>query len=261
MQTLKRWAMALLTPVPLLGLVGLPRYLANWRRLKENAPNDLRLADSYPCLSDWVQSTPFDPHYFYQAGWLARRLRASGVSAHTDVGSDVRMIGVLSAFIDVTFIDYRPLSATLAGLRCEAGNLTGLGLPDASLPSLSCLHVVEHVGLGRYGDPLDIAGSERALAELQRVLAPGGRLYLSVPVGRERICYNAHRVFSPRSIVDALSGLALREFSLVDDDGRFIENADPTAAAALDYGCGLFVFERRVPHAAPLPLDSEFSAQ
>ncbi|MCP2789027.1 DUF268 domain-containing protein, partial [Salmonella enterica subsp. enterica serovar Typhimurium] len=90
--------------------------------------------------------------------------------------------------------------------------LTGLGLPDASLPSLSCLHVVEHVGLGRYGDPLDIAGSERALAELQRVLAPEGRLYLSVPVGRERICYNAHRVFSPRSIVDALSGLALREF-------------------------------------------------
>ena len=76
----------------------------------------------------------------------------------------------------MTFIDYRPLSATLAGLRCEAGNLTGLGLPDASLPSLSCLHVVEHVGLGRYGDPLDIAGSERALAELQRVLAPEGRL-------------------------------------------------------------------------------------
>lgn len=154
------------------------------------------------------------------------------------------MVNVLSAFVPTEFLDYRPLQVKLSGLTCGSGNLLALNQANDSVHSLSCLHVVEHVGLGRYGDPLDPEGSVRALGELQRVLARRGRLYLSVPVGRERVCFNAHRVFDPGTIVNVLDGLCLVEFSLVDDAGAFHESVPPDSVTSLEYGCGLFIFEK-----------------
>lgn len=240
--------MALLTPIPLVGIFGIPRYIQQWNQLRTEGKVKLSPADSYPCLTDWVRSTPFDAHYFFQSAWLARRLAASVPVRHMDIGSDVRMVGVLSAFVPFDFMDFRPLQVSLDGLTCHAGNLTALELADESIDSLSCLHVVEHVGLGRYGDPLNAEGSRRALSELQRVLAKGGRLYLSVPVGRERICFNAHRVFDPASIVAGLPALKLIDFSVVDDAGRFLEHCDLRSCIDLDYGCGMFFFEKPATH-------------
>lgn len=220
------------------------RYISHWRRFRAMSGEPMRLADSYPCLGDWVTSTPFDPHYFYQAAWLARRLAESRPAQHVDIGSDVRMIGVMSAFVPTEFIDYRPLQANLHGLTCSAGNLVGLDRASATMSSLSCLHVIEHVGLGRYGDPIDPAGSEKGLVELQRLVAPGGRLYLSVPIGCERVCFNAHRVFNPATIVRLLPELHLTEFSIVDDAGRLFEHQSLSVSEGLEYGCGLFVLER-----------------
>lgn len=245
LRTLARWVGLFAEPRKLAGLFYLPRYLSHWWQYSARAPKPLRFVDAYPCLGDWVKSTPFDPHYFYQASWLARRLAISEPSHHVDVGSDVRLIGVLSAFVSTEFIDYRPLQVDLRGLSCSAGNVASLGRATASIASLSCLHVIEHVGLGRYGDPIDPLGSEKALKELQRVLSPGGRLYLSAPVGRERVFFNAHRVFSPSTILKLLSELSLVEFSLVDDAGNFKEMLSPDAAENMDYGCGLFILERQ----------------
>lgn len=137
---------------------------------------------------------------------------------------------------------YRPLQVNLGGLACVAGTITALPFDDGTVSSLSCLHVIEHIGLGRYGDPMDADGSLRACAELQRVLAPDGRLYLSVPVGRERVCFNAHRVFSPQSIVDSLPSLQLLGFSLIRDDAVFVVDASFAMAREQEYGCGLFEF-------------------
>jgi predicted SAM-dependent methyltransferase len=66
-----------------------------------------------------------------------------------------------------------------------------------SIESLSCLHVLEHVGLGRYGDTLDASGDRKAAAELMRVLAPSGRLLMVLPMN-ENPCvhFNAHRFYS-----------------------------------------------------------------
>ncbi len=52
----------------------------------------------------------------------------------------------------------------------------------------SCMHTIEHIGLGRYGDPLDAVGDQTALSELQRVVAPGGSLLIVVPVATA--CFN-----------------------------------------------------------------------
>jgi len=200
--------------------------------------------DMQPSLGDWSTHTPFDAHYFYQGAWLARKLRAAAPAKHVDISSSVLTISVLSAFIDVTFIDYRPLKASLSGLTCDGGDILALPNPNDAVESLSCLHVIEHIGLGRYGDPLDPHGSIKAAQELIRVTKPGGKLYLSLPIGRERICFNAHRVHAPESVVAMFADMTLLDFSLVDDQGGFHENVAIGDGRALEYGCGMFTFQK-----------------
>ncbi|MBX3303322.1 MAG: DUF268 domain-containing protein [Nitrospira sp.] len=240
---LRRWILPFADPRHLASLALLPRFLRDARRFRrlENG-GSLPWGETYPCLLDRVSQTPFDPHYFYQGAWLARRLSATQPSFHVDVGSSVAMISVLSADVPIAFVDYRPLPVYLPGLQCIGGTATQLPFSSESIVSLSCLHVIEHIGLGRYGDPLDPQGSRQAAGELARVLKPGGRLFLSVPVGRERVCFNAHRVLSPRTIQSFVPGLWLESFSVVDDAGRFQERAAVEAAVDLKYGCGLFEF-------------------
>jgi SAM-dependent methyltransferase len=239
----RRWVLPFADPRQLAALVLLPKFFLELKRYRSLAAGEsVPWYDAYPCLSDRVTHTPFDPHYFYQGAWLARRLSRTNPSLHMDVGSSVAMVSVLSAGVPMVFLDYRPLAVKLSGLQSVAGNAAILPFQDDSVVSLSSLHVIEHVGLGRYGDPLDPEGTRRAAGELERVLQPGGRLFLSVPVGRERVCFNAHRVHAPRTIQSFLPGLRLHSFSLVDDAGRFREDAPFEDAAHLDYGCGMFEF-------------------
>src|SRR5258708_12219402 len=88
----------------------------------------------------------------------------------------------------------------------------------------SSLHAGEHFGLGRYSDPVDLAACFEFMDALQRVLKPGGTLYFSVPVGRERLEFNAHRVFGPQTIIDCFSKLQLVSFSYVGEGGPLSEN-------------------------------------
>ena len=243
-RTLARWILVFADPRKLASWRCFPRYISHWRRFRLMSDQPLRLSDSYPCLTDWVSATPYDPHYLYQGGWLARRLAMARPALHVDVGSSVQTLSVLSAQAPIVFVDYRPLNAHLDNLVCVGGSIVSLPFPDASLQSLSCMHVIEHIGLGRYGDPLDPAGTAKAASELQRVLAFGGKLYLTAPVGRERVCFNAHRVFSPYTFQKLMPSLTLKEFSWVGDDGAFHEHSEQADAAGLDYGCGLYIFEK-----------------
>lgn len=244
MGALRQWAAAFVPLRQWLGLAYLGRYAAHWQRYQRASGQPLRWRDSYPCLSDWVPSTPFDPHYFYQGAWLSRQLGERPPGLHVDVGSSVLTLSVLSAQVPTVFVDYRPLVARLPGLHCVAGTILALPFGPGTLRSLSCMHVLEHIGLGRYGDPLDPAGSRKAAAELARVLAPGGRLYLTVPVGRERVCFNAHRVFDPVALGSQFEGLRVVSFAWVDDEGRWHPQGRPEEAAGQDYACGMYVFER-----------------
>ena len=228
---------------PLVAVPGYLRLVLDWRRFLD-AGGRARLADFYPCLYDRVGETPVDHHYVYQAGWAFKRILAHAPRQHVDIGSDVRFIAMLSQAVPLTFVDIRPPRIELPGLDCKAGTVLALPYPDDHLESVSCLHVIEHIGLGRYGDPLDPKGSAKAAQELARVLAPGGRLYVSAPVGRERVCFNAHRVFRARSLMQLFPALALREFSWVNDAGAVLLDSRPETADAAEYGCGLYVFEK-----------------
>ena len=241
-QRLRRWA-GPFARHPLRSWLGYGRFFRDRGRYLQmggRAP----LGDSYPCLFDATSHTPFDSHYFYQAAWAMRKIAAKAPAGHVDVGSDLRFVGMVAALVDTTFIDIRPPQLALDRLTCRAGSVLKLPLADGSAASLSSLSVIEHIGLGRYGDPLLPRGTELAAQELCRVLAPGGDLLISLPVGAERECFNAHRIFDPLTVLSLFASLQLRDFSVVDDAGNYHAGVAPSAYRELSFGNGLFHFSR-----------------
>lgn len=239
---------------PLGALRHYPRFLADWLHYRR-AGGKAGVGDLFPCLFDRTGTTGFDPQYFYQAAWAFAKIHAAAPPEHVDVGSDLRFVGMLSGAIPVTFIDIRPAQIELPRFDSRAGSLLEMPYPDKSVTSLSCLHVIEHIGLGRYGDPIDPGGPAKGFAELERILAPGGRLYLSVPSGRPRVQFNGQWVFSVHQIIDALPGLRLREMAWVDGHGHYhplVIPADPLLEreGGLDFSLGMFVFEKPGSRAA-----------
>lgn len=144
----------------------------------------------------------------------------------------------------VRFYDYRPATLTLSGLTTGRCDLKRLEFEDSSISSLSCMHTIEHVGLGRYGDELDPYGDVAALAELKRVVSPGGSLLIVVPVGKERLCFNAHRIYGYEAVMSLFAGFDLVESALVTDSGEFLTNPSAAAVNSQDYGCGCFWFRK-----------------
>jgi hypothetical protein len=203
------------------------------------------LLDLRPYLDDRGEVHEMDPQYFYVNAWAMRRILSAMPEQHVDVASLIVFSSLLSAVVPVVFVDYRLLPVRLEGLQCRQGNITSLPFADGSVSSLSCLHVAEHIGLGRYGDPLDPCGTEKACRDLARVLAPGGNLFLAVPVGRPRVCFNAHRVFRADTIVNYMKGLTLIEFSGVGDDGTYRENIPLDSFQRDEYALGMFWFRNK----------------
>jgi len=230
--------MALALPLYIRYLQDLSRYSAS--------PNAERLTfeDSYPILFDRTAKTQYSPHYFYQNAWAIKAILASGTGFHLDVGSLTDFVGMTAAFTKVIFVDIRPLAARLENLDVIQADILELPFASNSIPSLSCLHVAEHIGLGRYGDRLDPMGTYKAACEMVRILAPGGNLYFSVPVGRSRVCFNAHRIHSPKQVTDYFADLKLVRFSAVSDDGTYLDDLAPEELEDARYACGLFNFRK-----------------
>ena len=202
---------------------------------------------AFPQLLDRTSATEFDAHYVHQGAWVFRHLLDRRPPRHVDVASYVGYLGFFSAVAPTEFVDIRPPDLQLPQLTVHDGSLVQLPFPDRSVDSLSCLHVVEHIGLGRYGDPLDVLGSEHACAELARVLAVGGELYLSLPVGRPRIYFNAHRVHSVEQVLQFMAELELLDLAVVLDDGSYVANCPFDVVAGQSYACGMFRFTRADP--------------
>ena len=182
----------------------------------------------------------FDAHYVIQAWWASSRIRESAPSRHVDVSSNVGFVAQLAAMVPVEFYEFNPPKLDLPKLSIKTASLARLPFADNTIESLSCLHVLEHIGLGRYGDPIDPTGMEKACNELARTVKPGGHLFVSFPVGRERVEFNSQRVIDPLRGASLFSGLTLAEFSMVSDHGEFIENLDPSHAHSQEYACGLY---------------------
>lgn len=211
---------------------------------------ELNWKDRYPCLNDNTSYTGFDRHYIYHPAWAARIIRKIAPEIHVDISSTLYFASILSAFVPVRFYDFRPANLNLSELESLKANLLNLDFPDNSIASLSCMHTVEHIGLGRYGDPIDYNGDIKAMSELARVLAPDGNLLFVVPVGDKSIIqFNAHRIYSKNQIIEQFSklGLQLVEFTLIPEnekDGGLVKDPSNELLQAQKYGCGCFWFTK-----------------
>jgi len=233
-----------------LRLQGLPGFRADFRNFEEKARGcQTRFAltekNCAPYTQDASTETIFDRHYVYHPAWAARILAETKPSFHVDISSTLHFCSMLSAFLPVRFYDYRPAPLRLTGLTSESADLLNLPFESDSLRSLSCMHTIEHIGLGRYGDPLDYDGDLKAMAELQRVTRPRGDLLIVTPVGRPLLAFNAHRVYSYEQVLQGFAGCQLQQFSLVPDHGWFVDDADPALVVQQSYGCGCFWFKKR----------------
>ena len=191
---------------------------------------------------------PARGHYFHQDLLVATFIQQAQPQRHIDVGSRIDgFVAHLAAFRPVEVIDIRPLA--IAGherIRFIQGNLMA---PDPALrescDSLSCLHAIEHFGLGRYGDPIDPSGHLTGFQNLVAMLRPGGTLYISFPIGESAVHFNAHRVFAPTEVLDwARGALELQRFDYVDDAGELHLEQTPERIDVPHYGCGIYTFRK-----------------
>jgi SAM-dependent methyltransferase len=197
----------------------------------------------FPQIFDHDASThTFDKHYVYMDRWAFKNIMTNKPKEHTDVGSSIRFLSMASAITQVQFVDIRPVKLDFDNFKCIEGSILDLPFSSDSLNSLSCLHVAEHIGLGRYGDPLDPEGTKKACMELRRVLAKGGHLYFALPIGKPAVYFNAHRVHSPKVILEYFKGLSLADFSAINDAGHFIPEAKMENFEGANYSCGCFHF-------------------
>lgn len=224
----------------------LPQYLSELKVYRQQAagtPFDAGTGPLAPALSDYDAPAGIARgHYFHQDLWAARRIFATRPAMHVDIGSRIDGFAAhVLTFMPLTIVDIRPMESPVSGLTFVQGDATNLrAIPDSSVESLSSLHAIEHIGLGRYRDRIDADGWRKATRELTRVLAPGGRLYLSVPVGRERVEFNSHRVFAPATIIEAFAPLQLVSFNAVDDSDALHLDADPAGYTHAHFSCGMF---------------------
>lgn len=190
-------------------------------------------------------------NYFWQDLWAARLILESGIKNHFDIGSriDGFIAHLLAAKLDITIIDIREFSGEIEHLHTIVDDATTLHqIPDQSIESMSALCSLEHFGLGRYGDPVDPEACFNCFNNIQKKLQKGGRLYISLPIGKERVEFNAHRVFYANTIVECFSSLQLKEFSCATADKIEYHvdihkyDDDPHNG---DYRYGLFYFVKR----------------
>jgi SAM-dependent methyltransferase len=195
---------------------------------------------NYPNLQDKTALTPIDPIYFFQDAWAAAKIFETRPEHHYDVGSAVKTLGIISQFVPTTMVDIRPVLLKLKDFNFLEASILALPFADGSITSLSSLCVVEHIGLSRYGDPIDPWGSEKAIAELQRVLATGGKLFISIPVDQDcRIYFNAHRAFTRDYILKLFKNL-----QLVEEQYIYGNALEPDYDPEKGFGTGLYYFRK-----------------
>jgi hypothetical protein len=203
----------------------------------------------YPILSDYTdRAGVMSGHYFHQDLYVANKIFLASPTKHVDIGSRIDgFVAHVASFREIQIFDIRELSSQVRNVSFVRGDL--MKRSNVSTDSLSCLHTLEHFGLGRYGDPIDANGHLLGFSNMVDMVDKGGSLYLSFPISSvERVEFNAHRVFMPTSILGWPDSekLELMSFAYVDDLGALHSDSSPEEAerASLVYGCGIYEFKK-----------------
>ena len=229
--------------------IGIYLYIKNYINYnKKNNTNkfNISLVDSTPNLFDRFEEGGSIPrHYFHQDLWMAQRIYKCVPAKHYDIGS--RLDGFIShclIFTDVIMLDIRNIKYKIKGLDFIQTNAMNMENIDTnSIDSISSLHAIEHFGLGRYGDPIDPNGYLKAISEIQRVAKKD--IYFAVPIGKEKLVFDSHRIFDPLEVIELFDRCTLEDFAVIDDDNNLHTDVKPSDCRTYDYGCGLFHFVKK----------------
>jgi SAM-dependent methyltransferase len=208
----------------------------------------------YPVLHDrFSKSGVISGHYFHQDLFVARKIFEEKPVRHVDIGSRTDgFVAHVAVFREIEVMDIRKQDGNVKNVKFKQADL--MQLPPNMInycDSISSLHAIEHFGLGRYGDPIDYYGYIKALDNIYKILQQGGRFYFSVPIGRQRIEFNAHRVFSLKYLVNLFENkYQIDSFSYVNDQGAFFENVNLNTDNIITnfdchYGCGIFLLKKK----------------
>jgi SAM-dependent methyltransferase len=226
---------------------GIPYYIKNYflyRKLNKKSFKIETLSLMPILLDRFEDAGNAKGHYFFQDLWAANYIYNNGIKKVVDVASRIDgYIAHILPYAKVTYVDIREIKSFHNNFIFTKGSILEMPFDYNSIDVISCLHVIEHIGLGRYGDPIDPDGYVKSATELMRVLKPGGKILLGTPIGKEKLYFDAHRVFNPETIVKIFHPLRLEEFAFLDDKAEeLFDHANINDAYNFNYGCGLFVF-------------------
>jgi hypothetical protein len=186
-------------------------------------------------------------HYFHQDLLVARRIYHNKPIKHVDIGSRTDgFVAHVATFRELEIIDIRPQTSHVKNIiYLQADLMEDMTYLKNYCDSVSALHSLEHFGLGRYGDPINYNGFVKGFQNIAVILKQGGKFFFSVPIGPQRVEFNAHRVFSIKYLLDIIKETySVDSFSFVDDIGEIHENVELddhiNSNFGCHYGCGIF---------------------
>lgn len=233
------------------------KYIRDYWSLKrqgKNSDGKFPFAKRHPCLKDWRSSSgDASGHYFHQDLVVARHIWEKIPVKHVDVGSRVDgFVAHVATFREIEVFDVRPQENKIQNITFKQADFMAHDFHLSNYcDSISSLHAIEHFGLGRYGDPVDYDGYLTGLRNIHTTLKQNGTFYFSVPIGPQRIEFNAHRVFAVPYLLEIIKDkFTVDSFSYVDDEGEFHSDVDLTIDATAasffcQYGCGIFILTKR----------------
>ena len=222
---------------------------------KEVSDNDFILGHLHPYFNDKLASSGTTKGaYFHQDLLVAQRIFQNNPQTHIDIGSRIDgFVAHVASFREIKVFDIRPPENTVRNIVFSQLDFMA-EIPEEmieSCDSLSCLHAIEHFGLGRYGDTINFNGHLLGMENLYKLLKKGGTLYFSTPIGEpQQVKFNAKRIFSVSYLLKQFNKkYNIKRFSFVDDDGYLFENADLTeenikTSFNCKSGCGIFELEK-----------------
>jgi hypothetical protein len=124
------------------------------------------------------------------------------------VGKDIAVIGSQTPWIEAILINTGAKSVTTVEYNkpvCSHSILKTITYDDftasdVQYDAIFTYSSIEHSGLGRYGDPLNPNGDIETMEHIYRTLKPGGYCFLGMPIGKDELSWNAHRVYGEKRL-------------------------------------------------------------
>jgi SAM-dependent methyltransferase len=232
-------------------IYGIPRYIHDFFCFRKEYSGQIKFQ---PCLHDWYEEGgATKDEYFLQDLLVARKIFEADPERHVDIGSRVDgFVAHVASFRTIEVFDVRPITTQIPNVVYkQADFLKPLEGKKDYCDSLSCLHALEHFGLGRYGDPIVSEGFVHGFVNMSALLRPGGTFYLSVPIGISRVEFNANRVFDPHIIVKLAgdNSFELSNLTIIRQNGKiesFAFDEDKFSKLACQrYSLGIFTFVKQ----------------